>query len=284
MSERSYLALAKRIITYGERRTDRTGTGTKGVFGASLEFDVRDGAVPLLTTKKVAWEKALSELLWMVRGDTSLEGLGAARNLWEPFAGGDGRLGPVYGAQMRGTTGSLSAFDGTGPGGVWAPREDQLADVVKLLRSHPDTRRAVIDLWTVRDLQDMALPPCPFAFQFSRRGQTLQWLDLAVYQRSADLFLGVPFDLFEAAVLQKLVARELGLHPRNLHWMAGDVHVYNDHLPQLMEQVGRTPSKSVPSIEVREDAPRLFSGKLTPACFRLWDYEPQSRIYGKMSV
>ena len=282
MSEQSYLNLAKQILNYGETRTDRTGTGTKSIFGATLEWDLRDKAVALLTTKEVAWDKALHELCWMLRGDTSLEGLGPARNIWEPWADGYGQLGPVYGAQWRGT--QFASSLGEEGAGDESPRIDQLENVIDLLRQAPDTRKAVMSAWSPRDLPAMALEPCPVLYQFSRRGATYGDLELSVYQRSADMFLGVPFDLFEMSVLAHLVALELGIRATRLVWNAGDVHIYKNHLPQMMEQVERRVSKHVPNLVVKDKPPRLLDPALARRHLEIWDYAFLPRISGKVAV
>lgn len=267
MSERQYLSLAKRVLNYGETRTDRTGTGTRSVFGASLEWDLHNKEVALISTKTVAWDKALHELCWMLRGDTSLDGLGPARNIWEPWADALGNLGPVYGKQWR-------DFQGI----------DQLENVINLLKERPDTRKAVLSSWNVMDLPWMALEPCPVIYQFSLRGPLLNELELSVYQRSADLFLGVPFDLFEMSVMAHLVARELGVFATRLHWTGGDVHIYKDHVGVMMDQVTRTPRTLPSRLEVRPDAPALLDGRLARKHMEVWDYDPMERLYGKVSV
>jgi len=282
MSEQSYLNLAKQILNYGETRTDRTGTGTRSIFGAHLEWDLHDKTVALVTTKEVAWDKALHELCWMLRGDTSLEGLGPARNIWEPWADEHGQLGPIYGAQWRGTTFASSlGEEGAGDGSL---RVDQLANVIDLLRQSPDTRKAVLSAWSPRDLPMMALEPCPVLYQFSRRGATYGDLELSVYQRSADMFLGVPFDLFEMSVMAHLVARELGIRATRLIWNAGDTHIYKNHLPQMMEQVGRRISKHVPSLVVKDRAPALLDPSLARRHLEIWNYASLPRLTGKVAV
>lgn len=263
-----YEELLRKVLVEGEERHDRTGTGTLSLFGARLEYSLRNNKIPLVTTKKVAWEKAIEELLWMIGGGTSLEGLGSARNIWEPWADPDGNLGPVYGAQWRAWV---------GPDGR---KHDQLRNVVEELRRNPWSRRAVISSWNVGVLGDMALPPCPVLYQFSVRADAT--LCLEVYQRSADMFIGVPFDIFEMGVLLQLVARELGCVPGKLGWSAGDVHIYMNHIDVVKEQLSREP-KQDPKLLI-SNSHSMFSGKLKREDFMVRDYEPYPRLKGIVAV
>ena len=276
--ETNYLNLVKRVLLEGEERSDRTGVGTLGLFGNhTLEFDLSDGTVPLLTTKRVAYQKALREILWIIRGETNLAGLGPAANIWSPWADSDGDLGPVYGAQLRGTDFELGGehWNGTGI--------DQLRDVHRLLIEQPDTRRALVSMWNVDDLGKMALPPCPFAFQFHRRGADFETLDLQVFQRSCDAFLGVPFDLFEYSVLLRLMARELDIAPGRLFWNGSDVHIYLNALKQAREQVSRIP-RDFPHLAINPDAPSLFSDELHPDHFFIVGYDPDLPLKASVAV
>lgn len=276
--------LVRRVLVEGEERTDRTGTGTRSIFGARMEWSLRQGTVPLVSSKKVPWEKAIEELLWMLRGDTNVAGLGGAARIWEPWADKDGELGPVYGAQWR----SWWAWQADACN---EPCEiDQLSEVVGRLRVTPDTRRAVLSSWNVGELGRMALEPCPVLYQFSRRGPGLKELSLEVYQRSADLFLGVPFDVFEAAVLVRLMARELGLLPGKLGWTGGDVHLYENHLDQAREVVARweRDPRRDPHLFLRTSAPSLLERDrekgLEVGDFMIPDYYPHPAIKAEVAV
>lgn len=282
--EKDYLNLISKVLEEGETRTDRTGVGTIGLFGNfSLEFDMSAGRVPLLTTKKVLWKKALDEILWMIRGETNVGTLGSAVNIWAPWADADGELGPVYGRQMR----------------AWTPRAgfegDQLLEVFKVLESSPDTRRALVSLWNYGELSQMALPPCPFAFQFHRRrgntpGSTdFDTLDIQVFQRSCDLFLGVPFDLFEYGVMLRLMARELGIKPGKLYWTGSDVHIYTNAEVSARVQVSRgevwgTSDGNEPYMTIDSSAPGMFSGELSVEDFGIVGYKPLGALAVKVAV
>ena len=221
-----YLALLREILDHGTLKADRTGTGTRSVFGRQLRLDLAAG-FPLLTTKRVFWRGVVEELLWFLRGETNartLEKRGV--RIWSPWANEDGELGPVYGAQWR----SWPAPDGE--------RIDQLAEVLERLRDNPDSRRHIVSAWNVGELAAMNLPPCHLLFQFYvAEGR----LSCQIYQRSADLFLGVPFNLASYALLTHLVARHVGLGVGELSWVGGDCHLYENHLEQAREQLSREP-------------------------------------------
>lgn len=262
----AYEALLEDVLVRGEERKDRTGVGTYGIFSAALAFDLSEGRVPLISSKKVAWKKALEELLWMVRGETNVNTLGSARNIWAPWADADGELGPVYGKQYRDS------------GGV-----DQLADVLRLLTEDPWSRRIIMNLWNVGELDQMALPPCPVLYQWSVRDGGV--LDLNVYQRSADVFLGLPFDLFEFGVLTHLLAGETGLTAGKLVVMLGDAHVYLNHEHAVMEQLQRDVSdKDWPRLVMALDRPGLLSGELGVEHFNLVGYDPYPAISAPVAV
>lgn len=262
----AYEALLEDVLVRGEERKDRTGVGTYSIFSAAMAFDLSEGRVPLISSKKVAWKKALEELLWMIRGETNVNGLGTAKNIWAPWADADGNLGPVYGKQYRDA------------GGV-----DQLADVVRLLTEDPWSRRIIMNLWNVGELDEMALPPCPVLYQWSVRDGGV--LDLNVYQRSADVFLGVPFDIFEFAVLTHLLAGEAGLTAGKMVVMLGDAHVYLNHEHAVMEQLSRDVSdKDWPRLVMALDRPGLLSGELTVDHFNLVGYNPHPAISAPVAV
>lgn len=262
-----YETLLSEVLADGEKRTDRTGVGTRSLFGRSLSYSLEQQRVALVDTKKVAWKTALRELLWMIRGETNVAGLGPAATIWSAWADSNGDLGPVYGSQWRGTTRSS-----------WF-RHDQLLATERLLRDAPDTRRAVMSTWNVADLDEMALQPCPVLWQFSVREGGLE---LAVFQRSADMFLGVPFDLFEASVLAHLMADRLGIKASRLHWFAGDVHIYENHVEQVRTQLVRPPGEVGPQITLPGAGWEWDSLEVDD--FSVLGYYPWPALHGEVAV
>jgi thymidylate synthase len=221
-----YLALMRRVREEGAAKGDRTGTGTLSVFGAQLRFDLRQG-FPLVTTKRVYLRAVIHELLWFLRGDTNARTLQAEGvTIWDEWAREDGELGPIYGRQWRAWP---------GPGGE---EIDQLAAVIAELRRNPDSRRLLVSAWNVAALPQMALAPCHVMFQFYVAERQLS---CQVYQRSADLFLGVPFNIASYALLTHMVAQVVGLGVGDLIWTGGDVHLYQNHLEQADLQRSRAP-------------------------------------------
>lgn len=243
MVNKEYETLLRRVRDWGERRGDRTGTGTRSVFGARLEYKMGDG-FPRITTKFVPMKAVKAELLWFLSGSTSnedLHDLGAT--IWDEWAGPDGDLGPVYGAQWR----------------TWGGRgHDQVADLVRSLQEDPTSRRHVVSAWNVQDLDSMALPPCHVMWQCYVH--TDGRLDLQVYQRSADLFLGVPFNLASYSLLLHMLAQQTGYRPGRLIWVGGDCHIYENHLDQVEDQLRREP-RPFPTLRLRK-APDLFSYRM----------------------
>jgi thymidylate synthase len=218
-----YLQLVRDILEHGERRDDRTGTGTLSVFGAQVRYDLRHG-FPLVTTKKVLFSAVVRELLWFLRGATNInDELTQHTPIWDAWADERGELGPIYGYQWRN-------WGGTGI--------DQLAGAIEHIRTRPHSRRIVVSAWNVADLPEMALPPCHVLFQFHVSGERL---DCQLYQRSADMALGVPFNIASYALLLTLVAGECGLEPGYFIHTFGDAHVYLDHVDGLRRQLQRTP-------------------------------------------
>lgn len=234
---KSYLDLVQHVLTDGERRTNRTGVDTLSVFGTQTRYDLREG-FPLLTTKRVAWRALVHELLWFLRGATNIhDGLDEHTSIWNPWADANGDLGPIYGFQWRRW------------GAVWQPDAhgnvrqdegiDQLKVAIETLRRDPDSRRIIVSAWNVADLPKMRLPPCHLLFQFNvSRGQ---FLDCQLYQRSADLALGVPFNIASYALLMHLVGDQVGYAPRFFIHTIGDAHVYVNHVEGLREQLQRSP-------------------------------------------
>ena len=239
---RQYLDLVRHVRDHGVRKDDRTGTGTLSVFGAQLRFDLADG-FPLVTTKKVHVKSIVHELLWFLRGETNVRSLNEAGvTIWDEWADANGELGPIYGYQWRRWT----ANDG---------REiDQLADVVKQIRTNPDSRRLIVSAWNVGDIPRMKLPPCHAFFQFYvAEGR----LSLQLYQRSCDLFLGVPFNIASYALLTHMVAQQTDLDVGDFVWTGGDCHLYLNHLEQVDIQLSRRPFP-LPRLAIRRRPPTLF--------------------------
>lgn len=225
MSEQAYLALLQTLLERGRARSDRTGTGTRSIFGAQLRFDLRAG-FPLLTTKRVHFKSVAHELLWFLRGETNIAPLRQAGvTIWDEWADAEGELGPVYGKQWR----RWSAPDG---------REiDQIALLLKQIRERPDSRRLLVSAWNPADVEQMALPPCHTLFQFYVHERELS---CQLYQRSADVFLGVPFNIASYALLTHLVAHACMLKPVEFILTMGDAHLYDNHVEQASLQLTRS--------------------------------------------
>ena len=218
-----YLDLVRHVLENGERRSDRTGTGTISLFGAQVRYDLREG-FPLLTTKKVLFPAVVRELLWFLRGATNIrDDLTQHTPIWDAWADEHGELGPIYGYQWRN-------WGGTGI--------DQIKNAIATIRKDPTSRRNIVSAWNVADLPKMKLPPCHLLFQFYVQGG---WLDLQLYQRSADIALGVPFNIASYALLQAMVAQETLLQPRFFVHTFGDAHIYLNHVEGLQEQLKREP-------------------------------------------
>jgi len=228
---RTYLDLLQRVLDEGERRTDRTGTGTLSIFGAQCRFDLTRG-FPLVTTKKVLFDSVKKELLWFLRGETNTATLGSG--IWDAWADERGELGPIYGHQWR----SWTAAPAEGAEGQGARTIDQIQRAVDTLRRDPTSRRIIVSAWNVGDLDRMALAPCHALFQFYVRGQHL---DLQLYQRSADLAVGVPFNIASYALLVHIVAAATDLVPGHFVHTFGDAHIYLNHVDGVREQLTREP-------------------------------------------
>src|ERR1700675_2497842 len=237
-----YLDLMRRVRTQGVRKTDRTGTGTLSVFGHQMRFDLADG-FPLVTTKKLHLKSIIHELLWFLAGDTNVKYLrDHGVTIWDDWADERGDLGPIYGRQWR----SWPARDG---GAI-----DQIADVVEAIRCNPDSRRLIVTAWNPADVDKMALPPCHCLFQFYvAKGR----LSCQLYQRSADVFLGVPFNIASYALLTMMMAQVTGLEPGEFVHTLGDAHLYLNHLDQADEQLRRTP-RALPRIEIDPSVQSIF--------------------------
>jgi thymidylate synthase len=231
-----YEDLLRHVLEHGASRPDRTGTGSRSVFGHQMRYDLSRG-FPLVTTKRVHFRSIAYELLWFLRGDSNVRWLQDRKvTIWDEWAGPDGELGPVYGVQWR----SWPTPDG---GHV-----DQISQVLEQLRSDPTSRRMIVSAWNVADVPRMALPPCHLLFQFYVADGRLS---CQLYQRSADLFLGVPFNIASYALLVHLVAQQVGLQPGDFVWTGGDCHIYDNHLEQVREQLSRE-AYPFPALKVRQ--------------------------------
>ncbi len=263
---KQYHDLLSRILNEGIRKEDRTGTGTLSVFGHQMRFDLAEG-FPLLTTKKLHLKSIIYELLWFLNGDTNVRFLQEhGVRIWNEWADADGELGPVYGHQWR------SWPDGRG-GSI-----DQISNVVDMIRHNPDSRRMMVTAWNPAEVDEMALPPCHCLFQFYVADGKLS---LQLYQRSADTFLGVPFNIASYALLTQMMAQVCGLQPGTFIHTTGDTHLYLNHLEQARLQLTRTP-RPLPRMNINPDVKDIFSFKYED--FQLTDYDPWPHIAATVSV
>jgi thymidylate synthase len=263
---RQYLDLMRHVLEHGTRKSDRTGTGTVSIFGAQLRFDLNAG-FPLLTTKKVHLKSIIHELLWFLKGETNTRYLKEnGVTIWDEWADKNGDLGPVYGYQWR----SWPAPDGR--------HIDQVSQVIEQIRQNPDSRRLVVSAWNVADLPKMALLPCHAFFQFYVAGGRLS---CQLYQRSADLFLGVPFNIASYALLTLMVAQACGLRPGDFVHTFGDTHLYLNHLDQAREQLSRNPRR-LPVMRLNPAVKDLFQFRYED--FTLENYDPHPAIKAPIAV
>ena len=263
---KQYLELLDRIMTTGVDKSDRTGTGTRSVFGHQMRFNLADG-FPLLTTKKLHLKSIIHELLWFRRGDTNVKYLNDnGVRIWNEWADADGDLGHIYGYQWR----SWPTYDG---GTI-----DQIQQAVDTIRNNPDSRRIIVSAWNVADLDNMNLPPCHAFFQFYVADGRLS---LQLYQRSADCFLGVPFNIASYALLLMMMAQVTGLEASEFVHTLGDAHIYNNHLEQVRTQLAREPRK-LPVMKINPDVKSIFDFKYED--FTLEGYDPHPHIPGRVSV
>lgn len=261
-----YLDLLRRVKAEGVEKSDRTGTGTISIFGHQMRFHMDDG-FPLLTTKKLHLKSIIYELLWFLKGDTNVHFLQEnGVRIWNEWADADGNLGPVYGHQWR----SWETTDGK--------VIDQISEVVDTIKHHPDSRRIMVCSWNVGDLPHMALPPCHCLFQFYVANGTLS---LQLYQRSADIFLGVPFNIASYALLLQMMAQVTGLKAGDFVHTFGDAHIYLNHLEQVDLQLTREP-RPLPKMTINPDVKDIFDFKYED--FELTDYNPWPHIAGKVAV
>ncbi len=262
----AYLDLLRRVRDDGALKTDRTGTGTRSLFGCQMRFDLARG-FPLVTTKRVHVKSIVYELLWFLRGETNVAWLrGHGVTIWDEWADAAGELGPVYGAQWR----SWPAPDGS--------RIDQIARVIGQLRATPDSRRILVSAWNVGELDRMALLPCHALFQFYVAAGRLS---CQLYQRSADLFLGVPFNIASYALLTHMVAQQCDLGVGEFIWTGGDTHLYLNHLEQADTQLARSPL-APPTLAIRRRPPSIFDYEFDDFEFR--NYQPHPAIKAPVAV
>lgn len=266
-----YLKLLADVLENGEARADRTGTGTKAVFGRQVRYDLRQG-FPCLTTKKLHLRSIIHELLWFLRGDTNVEYLRQNKvRIWDEWADEEGNLGPVYGRQWR----SFPAPDGRGV--------DQIAELVDGLRGNPYSRRHLVVAWNPGEISRMALPPCHCLFQFfvHEPDSERPGLSCQLYQRSADLFLGVPFNIASYALLTLMLAQVCGYEPREFIHTFGDLHLYTNHLDQAREQLSRQP-RPLPTMKLDPGVQQLEDFQFEH--FQLEGYDPHPHIPAEVSV
>ena len=295
-SEQQFLDLLGRVLENGDERVDRTGVGTRSLFGELLRFDLRDGQVPILTTKKVYWKTAVKEMLWFLTGGTNIrELLQQNVRIWsdwpldkyrkatgEPISQGDfearilndaefartwGDLGPVYGKQWR------RWLDGEGR------EHDQIRTLVETLRHNPASRRMLFHAWNVADLDQMALPPCHMVYQFHVNSH--KELSCLIFQRSCDLFLGAPFNYAAGAALVHMLAQQADLKPGELVWVGGDVHIYSNHIAQVREQMARAP-RSFPTMALKRRASSIDGYRIED--FEVAGYDPHPAIHADVAV
>ena len=263
---KQYLDLLNHIMENGTQKSDRTGTGTRSVFGYQKRFNLAEG-FPVMTTKKLHLKSIIHELLWFLNGDTNVKYLQEnGVRIWNEWADEDGNLGHIYGYQWR----SWPDYNG---GHI-----DQIKEVVETLKNNPDSRRIIVSAWNVADLPNMNLPPCHAFFQFYVADGKLS---LQLYQRSADCFLGVPFNIASYALLLMMMAQVTGLEVGDFVHTLGDAHIYNDHFEQVREQLSREPRK-LPRMVINPDVKSIFDFKFED--FSLEDYDPHPHIKAKVSV
>ena len=263
---KQYLELCERVLREGTEKHDRTGTGTRSVFGHQMRFNLEDG-FPLLTTKKLHLKSIIHELLWFLKGDTNIKYLtDNGVRIWNEWADSNGDLGPVYGAQWR----SWQAADGR--------VIDQIKEVIEQIKTSPDSRRMIVSAWNVGELDKMALMPCHAFFQFYVADGRLS---CQLYQRSADIFLGVPFNIASYALLTMMIAQVTGLKAGDFVHTLGDAHIYSNHTEQIELQLSRTP-KSLPTMKINPDVKDIFDFKYED--FTLEGYDPHPHIKGIVAV
>ena len=263
---RPYLDLMRHVLETGTTKSDRTGTGTVSVFGQQMRFNLAEG-FPVVTTKKLHLRSIIHELLWFLKGETNIQYLKEnGVSIWDEWADENGELGPVYGSQWR----SWPTADGR--------HIDQIKQVLEQIQRNPDSRRLIVSAWNVGEIEKMALPPCHAFFQFYvAEGK----LSCQLYQRSCDIFLGVPFNIASYALLTMMVAHVCGLKPGDFVWTGGDCHLYTNHLDQAREQLSRAP-RALPNMILNPDVKDLFAFRYED--FTLTEYDPHPHIKAPVAV
>lgn len=261
-----YLDLMRHVLEHGTDKSDRTGTGTRSVFGHQMRFDLSQG-FPALTTKKLHLRSIIHELLWFLKGETNIRYLkDNGVSIWDEWADANGELGPVYGSQWR----SWPTADGR--------HIDQISQVLAQIKANPDSRRLIVSAWNVGEIEKMKLPPCHAFFQFYVADGKLS---CQLYQRSADIFLGVPFNIASYALLVLMVAQVCDLKPGDFVWTGGDCHLYSNHFEQAKEQLSRTP-RHLPTLRINPEVKDLFAFKFED--FELVGYEPHAHIKAPVAI
>lgn len=265
-----YENMLHHVLAKGTWKEDRTGTGTKSVFGRQMHFDLSQG-FPLITTKKVHFKSIAVELLWFLRGDTNVKWMkDQGVTIWDEWADSNGDLGPVYGAQWRSWPMDQQEFEGY--------YIDQISEVMNSLKIEPDSRRHIVSAWNVGQLQEMALPPCHAFFQFYVANGKLS---CQLYQRSADMFLGVPFNIASYSLLVHMMAQQLDLEVGEFVWTGGDIHIYANHIEQVKTQIKRTPFE-FPQLEILRKPDSIFDYKFED--FKINNYQHHEPLTGKVAV
>ncbi|HTM98801.1 MAG TPA: thymidylate synthase [Pedobacter sp.] len=263
---KQYLDLMQHVLDHGTQKHDRTGTGTISVFGHQMRFNLQDG-FPMVTTKKLHLKSIIHELIWFLSGDTNIKYLkDNGVRIWDEWADADGNLGPVYGSQWR----SWPKPDGK--------KIDQITQIIDTIKNNPDSRRIIVSAWNVAEIENMALPPCHAFFQFYVADGKLS---CQLYQRSADIFLGVPFNIASYALLTMMVAQVCDLAYGDFIHTLGDAHLYNNHIEQANLQLSRTP-KALPIMKINPAVKDIFNFKFED--FTLEDYDPHPHIKGIVAV
>lgn len=263
MAERQYLSALDYVRTVGDDVVDRTGVGSRWAHGVSMKFWLSRMSVPLLQTKKIDWRVPLEELLWLIRGGHNSKDLNSS--IWDHWADEGGDLGPIYGVQWR---------------GLGACTQDQLGRVVESLKSDPHSRRHLVSAWIPDDIDSMALPPCHTLFQFNMDSQNR--LHTSLYMRSGDMFLGVPFNIFEYSVMTHMVAKLVGAEARQLNVYIANAHIYHNHMEQVKEQLNRDPKRQFPKLSISGNQQSIDDFKVGD--FNIIGYEPMPRITAPIAV
>ena len=263
---KQYLDLMQHVLDHGVEKSDRTGTGTRSVFGYQMRFDLSDG-FPMVTTKKLHLRSIIHELLWFLAGDTNIGYLKENKvRIWDEWADENGELGPVYGSQWRSWQGANGETI------------DQISEVVNAIKTNPDSRRLIVSAWNVAELPKMALPPCHAFFQFYVADGRLS---CQLYQRSADIFLGVPFNIASYALLTHMISHACDLKPGDFVHTLGDAHLYSNHMDQTKLQLSREP-RSLPRVVINPDVKDIFGFRFED--FEILDYDPYPHIKGVVAV